>query len=1119
MQATDLLSLYTNNVWIKSLPMQLREGNAPPQAKHTHLEGLTGSLPAVLGASLLQLTKQTQVFVMADKETAAYGYTDFQSLLGDEHVWLYPAVELHKEEARDFSHPVHVARNEILHQLTAFPTLPRVIITYPAAIATQVWSSDTFRQHTWTVRLGDLIILKEVIDKLKGTGFVSADAVYEVGQFAIHGGIIDIFSYTSQLPFRIELVGQNVASIRLFDPTTQRSTAKVSSAHIFNMQPDTPVSYQPWLHFLPQDSWIWYQDYDLVLHTLAACYQSAQSATDIPDNVQHDAQAKFSHTLQYTSPEVWQQAVTQMLTIAYGARPSAAITQTITYASQPQQRFHQQFDLLAADLHTNQDRGVTNFLLTETEDQFERLQQLLAEIDPAVHLQHLPTVLSQGYLDPQVGIACYTDHQIFDHYYRYKSAQKYSKYKAITLKELNSLQVGDYVVHMDYGVALFGGLRKIPVNDQQQEALRLIYKDNDTLYVGLHMLHKIAKYSDKSGLAPTMSKLGSPVWNQKKQKVKKRIQEMATDLMRLYSKRKHAVGFSFKKDTFLQAELETSFIYEETPDQLLAAIAVKKDMEKPNPMDRLVCGDVGFGKTEVAIRAAFKAIQDQKQVAVLVPSTILALQHYNSFKERLANFEVNIQYVNRFKGNQEVNAIKNAVKEGKVNILIGTHTILSSAFQFKDLGLLVIDEEQKFGVKAKEYIKSCKVNIDVLTLTATPIPRTLHFSLMGARDLSIISTPPANRQPVQTSIHTFDKQVIQEAIHYEVQRGGQVFFVHNRVANLDEVCKMIQNMVPEYRIGVAHGQMAGNQLEKRVLDFMAGKYDILLSTNIIEAGLDIPNANTIIINDSHMFGLSDLHQMRGRVGRSNTKAFCYLIAPPSVSLTTEARQRLSTLVECADLGDGLKVAMRDLDIRGAGNLMGAEQSGFIADIGFETYCRLLDEAVQELKETEFKEVFAEELTQQNSLEHIDCVLETDLTLLIPNTYVGNNTERLKLYTTLDNINTEERLLAFQQELQDRFGPLPVAVQDLIQAIRLRWLAKQLRCQKVKLKEGAMRCYIPTASTHQAVQVVFEAILQYVQANPQRCRLKNSTDYVVVIVQEIPSIQAAHQVLEAIVRLS
>lgn len=1115
MQATDLLSLYTQNEWIKNVSTQLRSGNTTHQAKHIHIKGLTGSLPAVLSASLLQLTKQPQVFIMEDKEAAAYAYTDFQNLLGEEHVCLYPSLGLHTQEVIDFSTPEHIARNEILQHLMDPQRPPQVIITYPDAITTQVWSSDTYQQHIWKMSPGQSnIILGELLAKLTNTGFVYTDAVYEVGQFAVHGGIIDIFSYANQLPFRVELVGQNVASIRLFDPTHQRSVAEVKHAHIFNpQQGNIPISYNPWLHFLAPGTWLWYQDYDLVLHTLTECYTISQTAiTSPPDAPQHDE----LHMPHYTSPEAWQKAATNFPSIAFGTRTSATIHETVTYESHPQPRFYQQFDLLAENLHSNHNKGLTNILLTETKDQFERLQNIFEDLDAIAHFQHIPLTLSKGYIDPQVGIACYTDHQIFDRYYRYKSAQKYSKHKAITLKELNSLQIGDYVVHIDYGIALFGGLSKLMVNNQEQEVLRLIFRDNDTMYVGLHMLHKITKYSGKSGLPPTTSKLGSSGWDQKKQKVKKKIQELATDLINLYSKRKHARGFSFSPDKSIQAELESSFIYEDTPDQMMASIAVKKDMELPTPMDRLVCGDVGFGKTEVAIRAAFKAIQDQKQVAILVPSTILALQHYNSFQDRLANFKVNIQYVNRFKSPQAINAIKSALKEGEIDILIGTHSILNPAFQFKDLGLLVIDEEQKFGVKAKEYIKRYKLNVDILTLTATPIPRTLHFSLMGARDLSIISTPPANRQPVQTAIHTFDKQVIQDAIHYEVQRGGQVFFVHNRVASLDEVVKIIHNMVPEYRIGVAHGQMAGNQLEKCILGFIAKEYDILISTNIIEAGLDIPNANTIIINDSHMFGLSDLHQMRGRVGRSNTKAFCYLIAPPSVSLTEDARKRLSTLMEFRDLGDGLKVAMRDLDIRGTGNMMGAEQSGFIADIGFETYCKLLDETVQELKETEFKELFSAELAQKDPLEKVECILETDLALLIPTTYVNNDTERLKLYTTLDNIDTEEKLYAFQQELEDRFGPLPSAVQDLVNAIRLRWLAKQLRCSKLKLKDSTIRCYLAAEDNHTAAQSSLETILRYVQTHPERCRLQNSSSHVSVIIQDIPNIQAAQQVLETMI---
>lgn len=1108
MQAKDLLSLYTTHDWIQRLAKRLSHS----AATSIYLQGLSGSLPAVLGSSFYQLESLTQVFILQDKEEAAYFYTDLQNLLGTEQILLYPAMEIQNTESIDWSHPTYISRNEVLQLLAQSHRASHLIVTYPEAIATEVLSLDSLSTYTWSIQVGETIMLVDLINKLADKGFEKVDFVYEAGQFAIRGGIIDIFSYASQFPYRIELAGKAVESIRTFQPASQLSINQVEKALIFTPQPGTTLQpYQSFYSFLPDHTLLWYKDYEVVASIITSLYENQQARMQAPI-YSHHAMMGVGSEIRYENPKEWKGAAQKFSSIEFGLRPSLAIKETIVYSALPQPEFHQQFNLLADHLHQNQAAGLKNILLTETPGQFERLRQIFDELDKSIHFQELPIGLSQGYIDSQIGIACYTDHQIFGRYYRYKSPQRYSKSQAITLKELNSLQPGDYVVHIDYGIARFGGLSKVTVNDRQQEALRLIYKDNDVVYVSLHALHKVSKYTGKEGLVPTMSKLGTAAWDQKKKKVKQKVQDMAKELIQLYSKRKHSPGFAFSPDHFLQAELESSFIYEDTPDQATATIAVKKDMEAPHPMDRLVCGDVGFGKTEVAIRAAFKAVQDGKQVAVLVPTTILALQHYESFKNRLAHFPVKVQYINRFKPGQQIKEIQQGVATKEIDILIGTHTILSKAFQFKDLGLLVIDEEQKFGVKAKEHIKGYKLNVDVLTLTATPIPRTLHFSLMGARDLSVIATPPPNRQPVQTSIHTFDKQIIQDAIHYEVQRNGQVFFVHNRVANIEEVAQMIHKLVPEYRIGIAHGQMNGDQLEKKILTFIAGGYDILVATNIIESGLDIPNANTIIINDSHMFGLSDLHQMRGRVGRSNKKAFCYLIAPPNSSLTTEARKRLSTLVEFSELGDGFKVAMRDLDIRGAGNLLGSEQSGFIADVGFEAYCKILDEAVQELKETEFKELFAEELAKKNQLENIECTLETDLELLIPITYVNNDTERLRLYRELDGIANEEALEKFYQGLTDRFGPLPVSVQELLKSVKLRWLAKQLRLQKVKLKEDTMRCYLPAAQQDAIPQEALNAMLHYVQMNPRRCQLKEVKEQLVLIVQDVNSVEGAQQVL-------
>jgi transcription-repair coupling factor (superfamily II helicase) len=771
--------------------------------------------------------------------------------------------------------------------------------------------------------------------------------------------------------------------------------------------------------------------------------------------------------------------------------------------------------LLAENLRENKAKGMENIITAESVAQFDRLSSLLEVPGDAVHFRGLSLGLRQGFIDHQVGIACYTDHQLFDRYYRYKSPKRYSKTQAITLRELQTLHSGDYVVHIDYGIGRFAGLSTVSTNGKQQEVMRLLYKDNDLVYVSLQSLHKISKYTGKEGVVPTITKLGSSAWAQKKKKVKTKIKDTAKELIQLYGRRKQTLGFPFNSDNFLQARLESSFMYEDTPDQAMATEAVKKDMEASYPMDRLVCGDVGFGKTEIAIRAAFKAVNDNKQVAVLVPTTILALQHYDSFRTRLADFNLNIAYINRFKTPKEIKATLEATAAGKVQILIGTHRILSKTVKFHDLGLLIIDEEQKFGVKAKDYLKQLRINVDVLTLTATPIPRTLHFSLMGARDLSIIATPPPNRQPVATSIHAFDPTLIKDAIDYEIQRGGQVFFVHNRVGDIEEVAKMLHKLVPACRIGVAHGQMQGTRLEQCMLRFMQGEYDVLVATSIIESGLDIPNANTIFINSSHLFGLSDLHQMRGRVGRSNKKAFCYLLAPFTSTLTAEARRRLSALEEFSDLGDGFKVAMRDLDIRGAGDLLGAEQSGFIADVGFDTYCKILDDAVQELKEGEFKELFAEELQEKaNTPTVLDCTLETDLEVLIPETYVSNVAERINLYARLDRLQDETALQAFQKELQDRFGPLPLPVQVLTQLVKLRWLAQRLGLTKLKLKNESMRCYF-TPTAHPNQDSALERIFIYVQQHPQRCRVQEVKAQLLLIIDHVADVGQAQATLEAL----
>jgi transcription-repair coupling factor (superfamily II helicase) len=1112
LQTEELIALYEQDGWVGTWVKKLRVA----AGRCLHLKGVTGSLDAVLAAATYRHTAATQLFVLHDQEEAAYFYSDLQSLLGQDIVLLYPASHNVPYSPIIAAHTDQLVRAEVVHRICHPRRQAPLVVTYPAALLEKVMHQETLSKNTWSVQVGEELTTATVVARLLEQGFEKIDFVYEAGQFSIRGGIIDIFSYAYQLPFRLVLWGNDVESIRTFDPTSQRSLEAMPQATILpNLQAQTTLlARQSLLDFLCPATPIWIKDQALVLAAIEKNYAQATKVFQ-EKSAARLAVALPPPSLCWETSASWIQSLQRLTTIEFGSRFYGTPHEVFKYEASTQLVFNQNFSMLAESLHENQAKGLDNVITAESTEQFDRLRSLLASLDDTVHFKALSLGLRQGFVDHQVGIACYTDHQIFERYYRYKIPKRYSKTKAVTLRALQTLQPGDYVVHIDYGIGRFAGLSKVQVNGKRQEAIRLLYKDDDLVYVSLQSLHKISKYAGKEGIVPAITKLGSSAWAQKKGKVKEKIKGIAKELIQLYSKRKQALGFAFNADSFVQAKLESSFIYEDTPDQLEATKAVKRDMEAPYPMDRLVCGDVGFGKTEVAIRAALKAVNDGKQVAVLVPTTILALQHYNSFCARLAHFDVNIAYINRFKNAQEIRTTLEATAAGKVQILIGTHRILSKTVQFQDLGLLIIDEEQKFGVKAKDYLKQLRINVDVLTLTATPIPRTLHFSLMGARDLSVIATPPPNRHPVATSIHTFDPAVIKDAIDYELRRGGQVFFVHNRVGDIEEVAHMIRKLVPDCRIGVVHGQMEGPRLEQCMLRFIQGAYDVLVATSIIESGLDIPNTNTIFINNSHLFGLSDLHQMRGRVGRSDRKAFCYLLAPPTSMLTAEARTRLSALEEFSDLGDGFKVAMRDLDIRGAGDLLGAEQSGFIADVGFDTYCKILDDAVQELKEGEFKTLFAEELqARANAPTSPECTLETDLEMLIPDTYVSNVAERISLYTRLDKLQDDTALQAFKKELEDRFGPLPLPVQTLIQLVELRWLAQTLGLTKLKLKNGAMRCYFMHA-THSYQDGVLARVFVYVQQHPRRCRMQEVKAQLLLIIDHVVDIEQAQATLEAL----
>lgn len=1114
MQIQSFIELYSSDSLIHTLASQVKHD----PGGFIQIKGLVGSLDAVIASALYQIHGQHHVFVVRDKEEAAYFHNDLQNLNQNLEILLFPSSYKKPYRLEETENANVLMRAEILNRINNPLKKGELIVTYPDALAEKVINKKSLQQNTFAVKAGDKLDTQFLSELLISYDFEKTDFVYEAGQFAIRGGIVDIFSYAHEMPYRLELFGNEVESIRIFDVENQLSQEHVERLSIIpNVQTKLlQEERQSFIDFLPKENTkIWFKDFEQTKDAISAFFANAEKNFDTIISASGNTQVISRPEVLFETQESFVSSIEKYTKIEFGNRFYSKTNQIFQFESEPQPSFNKNFEILVENLRKLHEQNLKIFISSDSEHQIERLTTIFEELDSSVSFEPLYVSLREGFIDKTLQLSCYTDHQLFDRFHRYKTRTAHAKSRALTLKELRSLNTGDYVVHIDHGIGRFAGLEKVDVGGREQEAVRLVYRDNDLLYVSIHSLHKISKYSGQESAPPSISKLGSPDWDNKKKKAKKQVKDIAKDLINLYAKRKASPGYAFKKDDFLQAELESSFMYEDTPDQAKATEDVKSDMLQPYPMDRLVCGDVGFGKTEVAIRAAFKAINDGKQVAVLVPTTILAMQHYRTFNERLANFPITVEYINRFKSTKNIKEILKRVKEGKVDILIGTHRIVNKDVVFKDLGLMIIDEEQKFGVKVKERLKEMRINVDALTLTATPIPRTLHFSLMGARDLSIISTPPPNRQPVTTEIHTFNEVLIRDAVSYELRRGGQVFFVHNRVQNIEEVANIILRLVPDSRVAIAHGQMDGAKLEKTMIKFIDGEYDVLVCTNIIESGLDISNANTIIINNAHMFGLSDLHQMRGRVGRSNRKAFCYLLAPPTIGLTADARKRLSTLEEFSELGDGFKVAMRDLDIRGAGNLLGAEQSGFISDLGFDMYHKILDETVQELKETEFKDLFTRELSEYVKPLVQDCSIETDLEILIPEEYVSSTTERLSLYSKLDNLKNEDELKAFQLMLEDRFGPIPEQVQELVSTVRLRWKAETLGFEKLTLKNASVKCYF-ASSDHQEYfnSETFGKILQFVQAHPKSCRLKETKKRLILVIQNIENTYKAIDVLDA-----
>ncbi len=1137
-----LTEIYKNSKITGTLCELLQSDN-----KRIHLKGLTGSLGAVVGASVAaQFVDRNMLFITTSKEDAYYLQNDIETLLDEsgaeidkKRVLLFPTTYRRPYQTEETDNANVLMRSEVVKQLNSGRAM--VVISYPEAIAEKVVSPQSLNQSMLTINKGARFDMDFVIDVMQEYNFDRVDFVVQPGQFAVRGGIIDVFSFANENPFRIEFFDDTIDSLRSFDPVSQLSLRHFDQISIIpdlHRPADTQTSASRTanhddsldkvnlLGYFCSEDIVWIQGAMQACETIEKCFATAKTEYD---KIQAD-KAQGLVRLQNAQPDKlystandFIKAMIRCHVVESGNSFFFTTANTFTEIetnSEPQPAFNKQFDLLKETMAKYSEQGYSILISVSSEQQRRRLDKIFADSDLIAdyeksHFTIVDSQIHKGFIDHDQHLLCFTDHEIFERYHKYTVRDLSQNREALTLKELFELKPGDYVTHIDYGVGRFSGLEKIETNGRQQEVIRLVYKNNDTLYISIHGLHKISRYVGKDGVTPTLNRLGSNTWQILKQKTKKQVKDIAKDLIQLYAKRKAMHGFAFSADSYLQNELEASFMYEDTPDQLKATIDVKRDMESSAPMDRLVCGDVGFGKTEVAIRAAFKAVCDSKQVAVLVPSTILAFQHYNTFTERLKGLPVNIDYLNRFRTTKEKNQIAQNLEEGKIDILIGTHAITNSKLKFKDLGLLIIDEEQKFGVSVKEKLKQMRANVDVLTLTATPIPRTLQFSLMGARDLSVIQTPPPNRQPIQTELTPFNEETIRDAIRFEMARDGQVFFISNRVENLPEMAGLVNRLVPDAVVAIAHGQMDGKQVEDTMMRFIEGEIDVLVATAIIENGLDIPNANTMIINNAQQFGLSDLHQMRGRVGRSNRKAFCYMLIPSFSVLTDEAQKRLRAIEEFATVGSGFNIAMRDLDIRGAGNILGAEQSGFISEIGYDMYHKILNEAIEELKESEFKELFQPDNSQgdthgSQAIDYVkECVIETDLEVLIPDDYISNISERLLLYKELNDLSTESQLDQYRERLIDRFGPIPTPTQELIKTISLRRMAKEFGIEKLILKQGKMVCHFVSNQQNPFYKSDnFTQLIKYAQDHPRSVHLRETTERLSLVCDNVDSIQSA-----------
>ena len=1081
-------------------------------SRNLHIKGLVGSSLSVFLVNLFRESQNSFIYILEDAESAGYFYHDLVQIMGSKQILFYPSAYKRAIKFGQIDTANEILRTEVLTKLQV-NTEHVIIVTYPEAVSEKVISKESLKENTLQISVGEKIDSVFVSEILDSQGFEYTEYVYEPGQYAVRGSILDVFSYSCEYPYRIDFFGDEVETIRLFDIETQLSKEQVKTIQIIPEITKLNNLQETFIDLLPANTVVSYQDYSSIQGRLISIYN------DVPilDNPEYvtDIQARL------TSEDIFTKQIESFKQIQFGNRCWKTPDATIVFDTVLQPIYHKNFDLVSKSFHEFIDEGYTIYILSDSEKQNIRLKSIFEDRGDTISFVPINKTLHEGFYDKYLKICCFTDHQIFDRFHKYnlKSDTARSGKIALSIKEIKQLQIGDYIVHIDHGVGKFGGLVRLDNSGRMQEHIKLTYLNGDAIFVPIHALYKISKYRGKDGEPPRLNKLGSGAWQKIKDHTKKRLKDIARDLILLYSKRKEEKGFEFSPDSFLQNELEASFIYEDTPDQVTATADVKKDMESDLPMDRLICGDVGFGKTEVAIRAAFKAVADNKQVAILVPTTVLASQHFHTFSDRLKDFPCRIDYISRARKPSDIKQILKDVKDGQVNILIGTHRIVSKDIQFKDLGLLIIDEEQKFGVSVKEKLKQMRSNVDTLTMTATPIPRTLQFSLMGARDLSTITTPPPNRYPTQTELHTFDPTIIREAINFEMSRNGQVFFINNRINNLSEIEQIIRREVPDARIAVGHGQMDPEKLEQIITDFVDYEYDVLIATSIIESGIDIPNTNTIIINNAQQFGLSDLHQLRGRVGRGNKKAFCYLLAPPLESLTPEAKRRLQAIENFSELGSGIHIAMQDLDIRGAGNLLGAEQSGFIADLGFETYQKVLSEAMNELRNDEFAELYHEskdgEKTSGNDFVS-DVIIDSDLELLFPPTYIPNDSERITIYSQLNNLEKEEEVAKFVVMLEDRFGKIPKEGYALIDVIRLRRIAKSLSIEKVVLKRGQMSLNLisnPDSLYYQSQ--AFDKLLTYVQKYPRECQLRDNNGKRSVVIKDITTVDKGCKILEDI----